>query len=240
MDHSKEEMIKHLESAVKEFKDFDRLLWLNNHICRPPYDDDIKGFLNRAKERICSATRTDFESAYDECIKSGIEVPNGCDVLKIIGNKAATPEDKEILIDVFYEWCRGLVMEQCTKKLVVGYAARVVSDLNRVTQGLILNGVVCLPKSCLLSKVMLYLKEYLNEDFLKELDMAFVSVGQKYGFVSAGDVWRKREARARAEGESVGEQNKAREMARVLKAMGDSTEKIVAVSGLTAAEVEAL
>lgn len=94
--------------------------------------------------------------------------------------------------------------------------------------------------SCLLSKVMLYLKEYLNEDFLKELDMAFVSVGQKYGFVSAGDVWRKREARARAEGESVGEQNKAREMARVLKAMGDSTEKIVAVSGLTAAEVEAL
>ena len=146
MDHSKEEMIKHLELAVKEFKDFDRLLWLNNHICRPPYDDDIKGFLNRAKERIYSATRADFESAYDECIKSGIEVPNGCDVLKIIGNKAATPEDKEILTDVFYEWCRGLVMEQCTKKLVVGYAARVVFDLNQVTQGLILNGVVCLPK----------------------------------------------------------------------------------------------
>ena len=146
MDHSKEEMIKHLELAVKEFKDFDRLLWLNNHICRPPYDDDIKGFLNRAKERIYSATRADFESAYDECIKSGIEVPNGCDVLKIIGNKAATPEDKEILTDVFYEWCRGLVMEQCTKKLVVGYAAMVVFDLNHVIQGLMLNGVLCLPK----------------------------------------------------------------------------------------------
>ena len=98
--------------------------------------------------------------------------------------------------------------------------------------------------SCLLSKVMLYLREYLNDDFLKELDMAFVSVGQKYGFVSAGDVGRMREAKARAEGESVGEArgelNKAREMARALKAMGDPTEKIVAVSGLTAAEVDAL
>lgn len=47
-------------------------------------------------------------------------------------------------------------------------------------------------------------------------------------------------AKGRAEGESIGEQNKAREMARALKAMGDSTEKIVAVSGLTPAEVEAL
>lgn len=56
------------------------------------------------------------------------------------------------------------------------------------------------------------------------------------------------EIRARQEGEAVGEargeahgqQKKAREMARALKAMGDPTEKIVAVSGLTAAEVEAL
>ena len=78
--------------------------------------------------------------------------------------------------------------------------------------------------------------------------MAFVSVGQKYGFVSAGDVGRMREAKARekgrAEGESIGEArgelNKAREMARALKAMGDPMEKIVAVSGLTAAEVDAL
>ena len=37
-------------------------------------------------------------------------------------------------------------MEQCSKKLIVGYASRVVFDLNKVTQGLILNGVVCLPK----------------------------------------------------------------------------------------------
>lgn len=90
--------------------------------------------------------------------------------------------------------------------------------------------------SCLLSKLMLYLREYLNEDFLKELDMAFVSVGQKYGFVSAGDVSRKREAEALEKGREA----EKREIARALKAMGDSTEKIVAVSGLTAAEVEAL
>lgn len=31
---------------------------------------------------------------------------------------------------------------------------------------------------------------------LKELDMAFVNVGQKYGFVCAGDLARKREAEA--------------------------------------------
>ena len=89
--------------------------------------------------------------------------------------------------------------------------------------------------------------------------MAFKSVGQKYGFVSAGDVFRKRLADARAEtqqkvaearaearqegesiGETRGELKKAREMARALKAMGDSVEKIMAVSGLTQAEVEAL
>ena len=111
----------------------------------------------------------------------------------------------------------------------------------------------------LLSKINVYLKEYVDEDYLKELEMAFKSVGQKYGFVSAGDVFRKRladahaetqqkvaEARveARQEGESVGEargeRKKACEMAKALKAMGDSTEKIVAVSGLTPAEVEML
>lgn len=43
-------------------------------------------------------------------------------------------------------------------------------------------------------------------------------------------------AKGRAEGRADGK----REMARALKAMGDSTEKIVAVSGLTPAEVEAL
>ncbi len=52
------------------------------------------------------------------------------------------------------------------------------------------------------------------------------------------------EIRARQEGESIGvargELNKAREMARALKAMGDPVEKIVTVSGLTKAEVEAL
>lgn len=51
----------------------------------------------------------------------------------------------------------------------------------------------------LLSKINVYLREYVDEDYLKELEMAFKSVGQKYGFVSAGDVFRKRLADARAE-----------------------------------------
>ena len=53
--------------------------------------------------------------------------------------------------------------------------------------------------SCLLQKINIYLKEYVDEELLKELDMAFVSVGQKYGFVSAGDVFRQRLAEARKE-----------------------------------------
>ncbi len=94
--------------------------------------------------------------------------------------------------------------------------------------------------TCLLSKLMLYLREYLNDGFLKELDMAFVSVGQKYGFVSAGDLARKREAEALEKGEAIGEQNKAREIAKNMKSIGIPIEQIVAVSGLTAADVEAL
>ena len=41
------------------------------------------------------------------------------------------------------------------------------------------------------SKVKLYLEEYVDDNLIKELDMAFKSIGQKYGFVSAGDVRRK-------------------------------------------------
>ena len=50
--------------------------------------------------------------------------------------------------------------------------------------------------SCLLEKISLYLIEYLGEEVLKELNMAFKSIGQKYGFVSAGDVYRQRIADA--------------------------------------------
>ena len=45
--------------------------------------------------------------------------------------------------------------------------------------------------SCLLQKLNIYLAEYLGKDIIKELDMAFVSVGQKYGFESAADYYRK-------------------------------------------------
>ena len=68
--------------------------------------------------------------------------------------------------------------------------------------------------------------------------MAFVSIGQKYGFVSIGDSIRRQVAEARAEGESVGEargeargeqkgrvQNQADTLT-VLREMGLSEEKI--------------
>lgn len=59
----------------------------------------------------------------------------------------------------------------------------------------------CNEASCLLQKISLYLYEYVGKDILKELDMAFVSVGQKYGFESAGDYFRKKIAEARKEAE---------------------------------------
>ena len=56
--------------------------------------------------------------------------------------------------------------------------------------------------SCLLEKISLYLTEYIGDDILKELNMAFKSIGQKYGFVSAGDVYRQRIADAVADAEA--------------------------------------
>ena len=44
--------------------------------------------------------------------------------------------------------------------------------------------------SCLLQKISLYLKEYVDPGVLNDLSMAFKSIGQKYGSVSAGDVIR--------------------------------------------------
>lgn len=53
--------------------------------------------------------------------------------------------------------------------------------------------------SCLLEKISVYLTEYLGKEVMKELNMAFKSIGQKYGFVSAGDVFRQEIADARTE-----------------------------------------
>ncbi|WP_298771770.1 hypothetical protein [uncultured Fibrobacter sp.] len=55
--------------------------------------------------------------------------------------------------------------------------------------------------TCIISKVKLYLEEYVDGNLIKELDMAFKSIGQKYGFVSAGDVRRKMVADAIADTE---------------------------------------
>ena len=65
--------------------------------------------------------------------------------------------------------------------------------------------------SCLLGKISIYLGEYLGEEILKELNMAFKSIGQKYGFVSAGDVFRQRIADARTEEQAKAQKQIAEE-----------------------------
>ncbi len=76
--------------------------------------------------------------------------------------------------------------------------------------------------ACLLAKISIYLKEYVTKDVLKELDMAFVSIGQKYGFVSAGDEFRKELAEARAE---VQAKTQAEEQAKAQKQLADAQAK---------------
>ena len=97
--------------------------------------------------------------------------------------------------------------------------------------------------SCLLEKISLYLIEYLGKEVMKELNMAFKSIGQKYGFVSAGDVYRQEIADARTEEQAKAQklieeerqkaENAEAELAQnrndteaVLREMGMSDEKI--------------
>ena len=110
--------------------------------------------------------------------------------------------------------------------------------------------------SCLLEKISLYLLEYLGKEVMKELNMAFKSVGQKYGFVSAGDVYRQEIADAQAKAQKlIDEERQKAENARqkaenakaelaqnrddteaVLREMGMSDEKIAEMQ----AKLEAL
>ena len=116
----------------------------------------------------------------------------------------------------------------------------------------------------LLEKISVYLKEYLGESILKELDMAFVSIGQKYGFVSAGDVFRQRlaagKAEALAEGISKGRKEGRAEglskglskgraegirqntlsLAKTFRNKGFPLEAIADATGLTIDEIKAL
>ena len=86
--------------------------------------------------------------------------------------------------------------------------------------------------------------------------MAFVSIGQKYGFVSAGDVFRQRQAEAlaegiskgckeglskgRAEGMKKGMMAKTRSLAKAFRNKGFSLEAIADATGLTIDEIKAL
>ncbi len=107
--------------------------------------------------------------------------------------------------------------------------------------------------SCLLEKISLYLIEYLGKEVMKELNMAFKSIGQKYGFVSAGDVYRQEIADARTEEQAKAQklieeerqkaENAEAELAQnrddteaVLREMGMSDEKIAEMQ----AKLEAL
>ena len=93
-------------------------------------------------------------------------------------------------------------------------------------------------RSCLLEKISVYLTEYLDKDALKELNMAFKSIGQKYGFVSAGDVFRQEiaDAQAMAENAKAELAQNRDDTETVLREMGISDEQIAEMQ----AKLEAL
>ena len=92
--------------------------------------------------------------------------------------------------------------------------------------------------SCLLEKISVYLTEYLGKEVMKELNMAFKSIGQKYGFVSAGDVYRQEiaEERQKAENAEAELAQNRDDTEAVLREMGMSDEKIAEMQ----AKLEAL
>ena len=96
----------------------------------------------------------------------------------------------------------------------------------------------------------------MDDKVLEELNVAFVSIGQKYGFVSAGDVFRQRlaagKAEALAEGISKGlskglskgrKEGRAKEKISLAKGFlkeGIPIKTIAKVTGLTIDEIKAL
>ena len=80
------------------------------------------------------------------------------------------------------------------------------------------------------------MEEYLGKGVLKEFNMAFVSIGQKYGFVSIGDVRRKMIAEAREEERTKADAEK-REIAKGLRDDGVPMDIIARRTGFTESEI---
>jgi flagellar biosynthesis/type III secretory pathway protein FliH len=55
-------------------------------------------------------------------------------------------------------------------------------------------------QATIVEKIILYLEEYIDESTVEELQMAWKSIGQRMGFVSAGDARRAAEKAGRKEG----------------------------------------
>ena len=94
---------------------------------------------------------------------------------------------------------------------------------------------------CLLSNISIYLGEHLGVEFLKELDMAFKSIGQKYGFVSAGDVYRQRIADARLEEQAKAQKQIAEERQKAEADLAQNqvdTEAVLREMGISEKQIE--
>ena len=81
-------------------------------------------------------------------------------------------------------------------------------------------------QATLVEKIILYLGEYIDESTVEELQMAWKSIGQRMGFVSAGDARRAAEKAGREEGLKKGRKEGFDDALEAMRKLGIPEEKI--------------
>ena len=81
-------------------------------------------------------------------------------------------------------------------------------------------------QATLIEKIILYLGEYIDESTVEDLQMAWKSIGQRMGFVSAGDARRAAEKAGRKDGLEKGRKEGFDDALEVMRKLGIPEEKI--------------
>ena len=88
-------------------------------------------------------------------------------------------------------------------------------------------------RATIVKKIELYLESYIDQDLVKEMTMAFKSIGQRMGFVSIADAKRMAEASGRRKGRKEERENSEKKMnlfvKRIAKKLNVSEKELLAL-----------
>ena len=84
-------------------------------------------------------------------------------------------------------------------------------------------------RATIVKKIELYLKSYVDRNLVKEMTMAFKSIGQRMGFVSIADAERMAEASGRRKERAKNKKDMDLFVKRIAKKTGLSQEEILAL-----------